>query len=251
MRADGTDVKQLTGHTPQGECYRPSWSPDGRRLCFASRRDGYSSLYLVDRDGGGEQRLTAEPADDDFAAWSPDGVRIVFSRGNQTGADALFILDLASGAIAQLTDHYGLESSPAWSPDGRSIAFRRAFGRPPGIHVIPAEGGEAWFLTPGDEPGWSPSGDRLAFSHAESLWLLALDGTGRPAGEARRVTDGIRHRDGHPSWSPDGRQIAFERQPLADDDSASQIVLMERDGTEVTTLAEGRTPDLSPRPLGA
>lgn len=249
MRCDGTDVRRLTGRKGQGECRRPCWSPDGLRLCYASRRDGYSGVYAVNQDGSAEERLTAEPAaDDDFPAWSPDGERIVFSRGNRAGADALFVLEVASGATRRLTDHCAFESSPAWSPDGRFIAFHRAFGNPPGVYAMPAEGGEAWFLVPGDEPGWSPAGGCLAFAYADCVWLLELDAAGRPAVDALRLTDDMRYRDRHPSWSPDGTHIVFERQPMARGGPGAQIVVMRADSTAVTTLGEGRMPDWSPVP---
>jgi len=248
MSADGTDVRQLTGGEGRGESYGPCWSPDGTRLCFASRRDGYGGLYVVNHDGPGEERLTAEPAaDDDFPAWSPDENRIVFSRGNRTGADALFILEVASGATHQLTDHHLLESSPAWSPGGQAIAFRRAFASPPGIYAMPAEGGEAWFLVPGDEPDWAPDGRWLAYSHGEGIWVVLVDEAAREVQMRARLTDGGDTTDRHPSWSPDGKHIVFEREPLAGSGPVSQIVVMTANGDLVTTLGEGRMPDWSPR----
>ena len=94
MRADGSQVRQLT--TKQhGHCYCPSWSPDGRRVCFVCRRDGYSSLYLMDADGLHEECLTpGDSHDDEFPAWSPDGREITFSRGNRRTPEDLWVIEV-------------------------------------------------------------------------------------------------------------------------------------------------------------
>jgi Tol biopolymer transport system component len=51
--------------------WNPSWSPDGRRIAFASDRDGNREIYVMNADGSGQINLTNNPADDWGSSWSP------------------------------------------------------------------------------------------------------------------------------------------------------------------------------------
>jgi Tol biopolymer transport system component len=57
----------------------PAWSPDGKRIAFASNRDGAYEIYVMNADGGNRRRLTRTPRrkSSDSPDWSPDGRRIV------------------------------------------------------------------------------------------------------------------------------------------------------------------------------
>ena len=60
MWPDGSHAAQLT-HTPAAEM-QPAWSPDGRHIAFTrSTDDGYYDIFVVDRDGSNETRLTSDP----------------------------------------------------------------------------------------------------------------------------------------------------------------------------------------------
>jgi len=67
MDADGGFQRQLTWF---GNEYDPAWSPDGRRIAFASGRGGSNDIYVMNADGSGERSLTRHPADDRLPAWS-------------------------------------------------------------------------------------------------------------------------------------------------------------------------------------
>jgi Tol biopolymer transport system component len=49
MDADGTDVQQLTDNDRYDE--DPAWSPDGNRIVFASDRNGFHGIFVMDTDG--------------------------------------------------------------------------------------------------------------------------------------------------------------------------------------------------------
>lgn len=247
MRPDGTQVRQLT-HAAQGENCRPSWSPDGVRLCFVSRRDGCGALYVRNRDGSAEDRLTApHNADDHFPDWSPDGLAIVFSRGDTTGPEDLYLLDLESRAERPLTTGGLMDYCPSWSPDGSHIAFRRSFANSAGIYVIAREDGPTEFLTAGYYPSWSPLGDRIAYSVAAFIWALPVDRDGHATGAPCQLTHGPESYDRHPSWSPDGTRIAFESERLQGEYSVRHILTLTAKGGDLQDLGEGRMPDWSPR----
>ena len=72
MDADGGNQRRLTEN--RHEDSSPSWSPDGERITFSSRRDGHfrnkfgitDEIYVMDADGGNQQRLTNNNRQGDF-----------------------------------------------------------------------------------------------------------------------------------------------------------------------------------------
>ena len=68
MNLDGTDQRRLTYPSGYADA-RPTFSPDGTRLAFASNRDGNWEIYLMNRDGSGQQRITNNSWDDFAPCW--------------------------------------------------------------------------------------------------------------------------------------------------------------------------------------
>jgi len=131
---------------------------------------------------------------------------------------------------------------PAWSPDGGQIVFQRDGN----LYVTDVAGSyEAW-LTTGAEPAWSPDGLSIAYTGDEGIEVLHLYGF------ASRV---LVHHDflarrpreqggtyapwdmgvGKPSWSPDGKQLAFEHRGDGDTRPA-QVWLVSASGSSVQRL---------------
>jgi Tol biopolymer transport system component len=69
MNPDGAEQRRLT-RDPAADSF-PAWSPDGRKIAFASRRDRNFEIYVMNADGTGEKRLTRNPLDDTVPAWQP------------------------------------------------------------------------------------------------------------------------------------------------------------------------------------
>ena len=68
MDADGRNPRKLTDNHWLDNS--PSWSPDGKRIAFASTKDRNWEIYVVDADGGNPQNLTNNPfAHDRQPAW--------------------------------------------------------------------------------------------------------------------------------------------------------------------------------------
>ena len=63
--------------------FAPAWSPDGRRIAFASGRDGNFEIYVINADGSRQRRLTRNTGRDVGPVWSPDGRRIAFESNWQ------------------------------------------------------------------------------------------------------------------------------------------------------------------------
>jgi TolB protein len=94
-------IGQLTDH-PADEA--PVVSPDGKRVAFMSTRDGVWDLYVVNVDGTGLARLTADPDIDGLPIWAPDGETLIFvsNRDDEWGIWALNIEDFAIGKLFSL-----------------------------------------------------------------------------------------------------------------------------------------------------
>ena len=93
MNADGTGVTRLTNSGALEQA--PAWSPDGRRIAFASRDTPLAEpeIYLMSADGSGITRLTNNPAIDRSPEWSPDGQGIVF-ESDRDGSLEIYVLDV-------------------------------------------------------------------------------------------------------------------------------------------------------------
>src|SRR2546428_7482235 len=81
MNADGSGQRQIT-HLP-GASFAPAFTPDGRRVIFASNWRAPTSrnfdLYLVNLDGTGLEQVTTNPEFDAFPMFSPDGKQLVWA----------------------------------------------------------------------------------------------------------------------------------------------------------------------------
>ena len=123
MKADGRNVRNLTNHHSWDAW--PTWSPDGQRIVFASKRNGIlADLYVMDADGKNTRQLTDLPGDVGEPAWSPDGQKIAFSSSHRdTDGIDIYVMNADGTDIRNLTNHPESDYAPAWSPDGRKIAF--------------------------------------------------------------------------------------------------------------------------------
>ena len=163
-----------------------AWSPDSRRLAYASARDGAQNLYSYDFTTGLESRLTNQPLVDVTPKFSPDGKSVAFVRDGRE----LLALDLASGKERVLAtgvldrEPFTSPRSFAWSPDGKWIAFLdtgvRGFTN---TYLVPAAGGErrqVSFLANAfaGAISWSPGGSYLLVNtnqRTEAASLARID----------------------------------------------------------------------------
>ncbi len=68
MDPDGNNLVRLT-NDPYHTDYVPSWSPDGTRIAFASKRDGDYEIYVMDADGTNVRKLTSNTKKDTGPSW--------------------------------------------------------------------------------------------------------------------------------------------------------------------------------------
>ena len=237
VRADGTR-KVLTSGT--GEEIEPQWSPDGTRIAFVGlvRRPGRDAepkadIYVINRDGTGERRLTDGPGTKRDPSWSPDGTRIAFAASDRTSGSWYIAVARAVGqdstALSKPPDGCR-DREPAWSPDGLSVAFARTCGGAPSkLYVTSIDGMHMKVLSEvGRTPEWSPDGSAIAYTglgtEGPAVFVMYPDG-----GRNRQLTRAV---SGDPSWSPDGTEIVFARAAL----SAHDLYIIKLDGGQVRRL---------------
>jgi TolB protein len=183
-----------------GSNISPAASPDGSKVAMILSKDGWTDLYVCDADGSGLKRLTKSPQDESSPCWSPDGQWICYASKDRERR-ALSKISV-SGGQPQRISTAGVPSptEPDWSPDGKWIAFTAQF-RDFQICVVPASGGEAKILAPGEDPSWAPNSRTLAYAHRHGghYTLSLLDVFTKQVKDVSRISGSSSQ--SQPSWA--------------------------------------------------
>ena len=206
LRTEGSDDYEQT-FTAKGNImtftakytddYSPAISPDGKSLVFASNRLQNAELYLMDINTRSLRQLThTDELDEYMPAFSPDGKSLAFvtertrggmmlppvqASGSDPSSATIYLMDIDGRNQRPLIDMEGAHRAPVFSPDGKRIAFESR---------APTQEHES-------TPGSVDNNDTL------EIYIIQTDGTNKTQLTHNSVDDG------HPTWAPNGKQIAF------------------------------------------
>jgi TolB protein len=239
---DDHNLTQLTNYP--GSEWLLDWSPDSTQVLFTSDRDGRVDLYLINRDGTNLTRLTDSKEREEYASFSPDGSKILFIQWNEEVNGEIWVMNKDGSQKTNLTNTPTSEFSASWSPDGSKIVYV-GYESEQGVQIytMNADGSNRNRLTSGRNnyyPVWSPDGTKILFvSERDSseemifpdnteIYLMNSNGTGQ-----KRLTRNPGN-DCYPSFSPDGRKIAFIN--VAFQNANGRIYVMNSDGNNPTLI---------------
>ena len=165
----------------------PRFSPDGRRLAFASRRSGSPEIWVADADGQNPHQLSrfgastaAQPR------WSPDGTRLTFNASTPDDVLHVHVVDVDEGLPRLLTSG----SATGWSADGQHLYVTELGGLPVVTRFRVADGHrERLLVGAGAQEG--TDGTRLFYAKHNQLGIFArsLEGDVASNPEERVVDD--------------------------------------------------------------
>jgi dipeptidyl aminopeptidase/acylaminoacyl peptidase len=250
----GGQTRQLPG-TPAGES-GGRWSPDGKSYLYLSAAEGGSQVWVIGFDSASgmpssaPKKITSISTDADGAIWSPDGKSIVF------------VSEVFPGCMDDACNKFSDEArgnSKVKAVIFEHLLFRHwnhySAGKRSHLFVVPAEGGVAKDLTPGDHDvppfslggqdayAISPDGKEVAFtsnwdevgatSTNNDIFIVPITG-----GEPKKLSTSPGS-DSTPLYSPDGKRLAWRMQKRAGYESDRfRLVVYDRNNGEIRNLTE-------------
>jgi Tol biopolymer transport system component len=164
----------------KGIRYRPLWTPDGKRIVFASGQNaGKAEIYWRAADGTGTDEPFPSRSDQSYSfpsSWSGDGKTLLLvAIGGPSPNFDIGALPVESGHTVKwlLKERYS-ESQPKISPDGNWMAYTSNKSEQNEIYVCPFPNVEAGDMVQvstsgGDSPLWSPDGDELFYRNGDEV----------------------------------------------------------------------------------
>jgi Tol biopolymer transport system component len=274
VRADGTGRAPLTSFTPRAGV---DWlRARGTTLTFELRRDRFdlATIDAVDLSSGEVTQLTHDAGDDRSPTLAPQGT-LAYAKG-VAGHYGRYCLAVGARCLGPSAN--GIAAEPAaWSPDGRQLALLEAARGGIELAVVDAATGAVRdvhefrnyvvrssiqgntavvggvYTNDVSSPSWSPDGTAIVVASDQPdaqqngpprrfhLWLVSV-----PSGTTTELSPDAPGTD--PSWSPDGRTIAFVGYQQ---DSPGPIELYDLATGTVTPLLSPGPSATSPGPVQA
>jgi len=228
-----------------------TWSPDGRWVITSAGASAgtASAIWMFSADGAERRQITvpAVGLSDFYPELSPDGRTLAFVRGSVALTSALYVLPLTPdlkpiGEPRRLASANDVIAGLAWTVDGAGIVFSSSRGGAQALWQAALSGSPSHRLSVGENGIFhaiSARTKRLIYSQSvtdSNIWRLNLRDRSEPGVPLLAST----RVDNNPSYSPDGKRIAFESSRSgnqevwvadADGSNAVQLVHMGRSGS--------------------
>jgi dipeptidyl aminopeptidase/acylaminoacyl peptidase len=209
----------------------PRWSPDNKFLAFLSARSGgKTQVWLLNRPGGDAEQLTHTVQDVDDFAWSPDSRRLVLILKDPTPDELHASKDKSSSSANPAADDSQApdkekKSTKPWVIDRLQFKLDTVGyldRRRTHLYVFDLDKMSLTQITSGDyddsQPAWSPDSKLLAFTSNRSkpdsdltynndIWVVDASNSDKGAHLTQVSTNP--GDDNSPTWSPDGKSIAY------------------------------------------
>jgi Tol biopolymer transport system component len=180
LRKPRSFYETVTLSSPNSESNSAQFSPDGKKIVFASNRTGSWELWTASADGDNQTQLTNFNSSlVGSPRWSPDGTSIAFSARSDVHA-AISVISARGGKPRMLSSKESEEKRPGWSPDGRWIFFTSDRGGKMRLWKTKIAGGDPVLVSEDPRFDVQPSRSEKIYFTLETRGLWQMNAEGGP-----------------------------------------------------------------------